>query len=140
MRKIVILDEEGLGGEELGFDALLAFGKVERHKNTRPEQRVERIMGCEIVLTNKVEITAEIMDACPEMRYIGVLSTRYNVVDVSAAKKRGIVVANIPAYSTYAVVQHSLALLLEICHHIGHHSESVHAGEWARNADWCYWD
>ena len=125
MRKIVILDEEGLGGEELGFDALLAFGKVERHKNTRPEQRVERIKGCEIVLTNKVEITAEIMDACPEMRYIGVLSTRYNVVDVSAAKKRGIVVANIPAYSTYAVVQHSLALLLEICNHVHLHNHCL---------------
>ena len=140
MRKIVILDEEGLGGEELGFDALLAFGKVERHKNTRPEQRVGHIEGCEIVLTNKVEITAEIMDACPEMRYIGVLSTRYNVVDVSAAKKRGIVVANIPAYSTYAVVQHSLALLLEICNHVHLHNQAVKAGRWENSPIYCFWE
>ncbi len=140
MRKIVILDEEGLGSEQLGFEALSELGQVERYRNTASSDIVARIGQNEIVLTNKAVIDEGVMDACPGIKYIGVLSTRYNVVDVQAATKRGIVVTNIPAYSTYAVVQHSLALLLEVCNHVHLHNQAVKEGKWENSPIYCFWE
>ena len=140
MKKIVVLDDEGLGSEPLGWEALAELGETERYRHTLPEQVIERIGENEIILTNKVVIDKAIMDACPGMKYIGVLSTRYNVVDIEAARERGIVVTNIPAYSTYAVVQHSMALLLEACNHVHLHNEAVKAGRWENSSKYCFWE
>ena len=100
----------------------------------------DRIGDAEIVVMNKTPISKATIDACPNIKLIAVLATGYNVVDYNYAKEKGIPVCNVPTYGTASVSQFSIALLLEICHHIGHHSESVHAGNWANNADWCYWD
>mgnify|MGYP002870117418 CR=1 FL=1 len=104
------------------------------------EATVERIGDAEVVFTNKTPITKKIIDACPGMKFISVLATGYNVVDYQYAKEKGIPVTNVPTYGTASVGQFAIALLLEICHHIGHHNESVHAGDWERSADFCYWD
>jgi len=101
---------------------------------------VERIGDAEIVLVNKTPMTAQTMDACPQLRYIGVLATGYNIVDTAYAKQKGIVVSNIPTYGTTAVAQFTMALLLEICHHVGHHSEAVHQGRWESAGHFCFWD
>lgn len=140
MRKIVVLDDEGLGSEPLGWEALAELGETRQYRQTPAEQIAERIGQSEIVLTNKAVIGKAVMDACPGMRYIGVLSTRYNVVDIEAARERGIAVTNIPAYSTYAVVQHSMALLLEVCNHVHLHNEAVKAGRWENSPKYCFWE
>jgi glycerate dehydrogenase len=101
---------------------------------------LERIGDAEIVFTNKTPLTAEIIAAAPAMKFIGVLATGYNVVDVAAAKAKGIVVSNIPTYGTTAVAQMAIALLLEVCHHVGAHSDAVHRGDWTNNKDWCFWN
>ena len=93
-----------------------------------------------MVLTNKTPISRRTIDACPSMRFIAMLATGYNVVDVAYAKEKGIPVSNVPVYGTQSVSQFAIALLLEICHHIGHHDETVKAGKWEHCADWCYWD
>ena len=90
--------------------------------------------------TNKTPLTREVLERCPNLRFIGVLATGYNVVDIKAARQRGIPVANIPTYGTDSVGQFAIALLLEICHHIGHHDQAVHQGKWESNPDWCFWD
>lgn len=105
-----------------------------------PPLIAERIGDAEIVVMNKTPISRATIDACPNIRLIAVLATGYNVVDYNYAREKGIPVVNVPAYGTASVSQYSIALLLEICHHIGHHSASVHAGNWASNPDWCYWD
>ena len=91
-------------------------------------------------MTNKTPISRETMEKCPNLRAIAVLATGYNVVDIACARERGIPVMNVPVYGTFSVSQFAIALLLEICHHIGHHSDTVHEGRWASNIDWCYWD
>ena len=103
------------------------------------EEIVSRAADAEIVFTNKTPLTAEILARLPKLKYIGVLATGYNVVDVAAAAKQGITVTNIPAYGTHSVAQMAIALLLELCHHIGLHNDAVHAGEWSNNVDWCFW-
>lgn len=140
MRKIIVLDDEGLGSEPLGWEALAELGETRQYRQTPRELVAGRIGESEIVLTNKAVIDRAIMDACPGMKYIGVLSTRYNVVDIEAAQERGIVVTNIPAYSTYAVVQHSIALLLEVCNHVHLHHEAVKAGRWENSPKYCFWE
>ena len=100
----------------------------------------ERISNAEIVITNKTPISRTTIDKCPNIRLIAVLATGYNVVDYNYAAEKGIPVVNVPTYGTASVSQFSIALLLEICHHIGHHDKTVHEGKWAENADWCYWD
>ncbi len=140
MRRIIVLDDEGMGNEPLGWEALAELGETRQYRQTPAEQVARRIGQSEIVLTNKAVIDRTVMDACPGMRYIGVLSTRYNVVDIEAAQERGIVVTNIPAYSTYAVVQHSMALLLEVCNHVHLHNEAVKAGRWENSPKYCFWE
>lgn len=139
--KIVVLDGYTLNPGDLSWAGLEALGELRVYDRT-PEQEVPaRIGDADIVYTNKTPITRMAMDACPNIKFIGVLATGYNIVDVGAAKEKGIVVTNIPTYGTAAVGQFAIGLLLEICHHIGHHSKAVIAdGRWTSNADWCFWD
>jgi glycerate dehydrogenase len=116
------------------------LGELVVYDRTPPEKIIERIGGAEAVITNKTPVSGETLEACKNIRYIGVLATGYNVVDYERAKAKGITVTNIPTYGTAAVGQFAIALLLEICHHIGHHDKTVHDGKWAASPDWCYWD
>ena len=138
--KIVILDGHVENPGDLSWEPLQQLGEVTVYDRTAPEDVVSRISDAPIVITNKTLITRSILAACPQIRYVGVLATGYNVVDIAAAKERGIVVTNVPAYSTKAVAQFTMALLLEICHHVGRHSDGVHAGKWSACQDFAYWD
>ncbi len=109
------------------------------YDRTKAEDVAERIGDADVVYTNKTPITKETLDACPNVKFIGVLATGYNIVDIAAAKEKGIPVSNIPTYGTAAVSQFAIGLLLELCHHIGEHSDAVKAGEWTSNPDWCFW-
>jgi len=124
----------------LSWDCLHRFGEVTVYDRTPEELVITRIGDADIILLNKVAITADILDACPSVKLICVLATGYNVVDCDAARQRGIPVCNVPAYGTDAVAQFTFALLLEICHQVGHHDRAVHAGRWADSPDFCFWD
>jgi glycerate dehydrogenase len=137
---IVVLDGYTLNPGDLSWDALKQIGSCTIHDRTPPEQVVERAHDAEVVLTNKALLPREAIAALPKLKYIGVLATGYNVVDVATAKERGIPVANIPDYGTHSVAQFTFALLLELAHHVGHHAQSVRDGRWVRSADFCYWD
>ena len=138
--KIVVLDGYTENPGDLSWEELAKLGELTVYDRTPVEEIVSRIGDAEIVITNKTPITRATMDACPNMRYIAVLATGYNVVDVNAAKEKGIPVSNVPTYGTAAVGQFAIAMLLEICHHVAHHSDTVYAGKWNACADWCYWD
>ena len=138
--KIVVLDGFTLNPGDLSWGGLEALGSVTVYDRTAKEDIVSRIGDADAILTNKTPISAETLSACPKVKYIGVLATGYNVVDTSAAKERGIPVCNIPTYGTAAVGQFAIAMLLEICHHVAHHSDAVHEGRWSSNVDWCFWD
>ncbi len=138
--KIVVLDGYTENPGDLSWSGLEALGELKVYDRTPEEEIVKRIGNAEIVITNKTPVSADTMEKCPSIRYIGVLATGYNVIDTDTAKAKGIVVSNIPTYGTDAVGQFAIALLLEICHHIGHHSEAVHKGRWENNKDWCFWD
>ena len=137
---IVVLDGYTLNPGDLSWDALQQLGSCIIHDRTPPEQVVERARNAEVVLTNKALLPRDAIAALPKLKYIGVLATGYNVVDIAAAKERGIPVANIPDYGTHSVAQFTFALLLELAHHVGHHAQSVSDGRWVRSADFCYWD
>lgn len=141
--KIVVLDGYTLNPGDLDWEGLKNLGEVtvyDRTSLTDVKETIDRIGNAEAVLTNKTPLPEKVFQECPNIKYVGVLATGYNVVDIEAAKKNGIFVTNIPTYGTDAVGQFAIALLLEICHHIGHHSKAVHEGEWERNPDWCFWD
>ena len=140
MAKIVILDGFVANPGDLSWEPLAELGELTVHEYTAPQDVVARIGDAPIILTNKTVISAEVMAACPKLRYIGVLATGYNVVDIAEAKKRGIVVTNVPAYSTPTVAQFTKALLLEIARHVGHHSRVVHEGKWSACRDFAFWD
>ena len=141
MSKIVVLDGWTENPGDLSWDCLKEFGEVTVYdRPADPAVTAERIGDADIVVINKTRITQEVLEACPSVRLIAVLATGYDVVDCACAKARGIPVVNVPAYGTAAVSQFSIALLLEICHHIGHHSETVFSGRWTNSPDWCYWD
>lgn len=137
--KIIVLDGFALNPGDISWKPLEELGSLTVYERAAPQQVVERIGDAPAILTNKTVISREVMDACPGLKYIGVLATGYNVVDLVAARKRGIIVTNIPGYSTQAVAQFVFALLLEVCCHVQNHSDSVHAGEWVRSKDFCYW-
>src|SRR3954452_18163186 len=137
--KIAVLDGYCLNPGDLSWDALRRLGDIEVFDRTPAEEVVARAAGAGVVFTNKTPLTAETLRQLPELRYIGVLATGYNVVDTEAARARGIVVANIPTYGTASVAQFVFALLLELCHNVGLHAAAVRAGEWSRNADWSFW-
>ena len=141
MLKIVVLDGYTENPGDLSWEGLAQFGQLQVYDRTGSEEEViERIGGAEVVFVNKVPISRRVLDACPNIRFISVLATGYNVIDVKAAAEKGIPVSNVPSYGTAAVAQFAMALLLEVCHHVAHHSEAVHQGRWASNPDWCFWD
>ena len=132
--KIVVLDGYTENPGDLSWDELGKLGDLtvyDRTSLTDENEAIARIGDAEVVFTNKTPITKKIIDACPNMKMISMLATGYNVVDYKYAKEKGIPVTNVPSYGTASVSQYSIALLLEICHHIGHHDASVHAGNWA---------
>ena len=138
--KIVILDGNAVNPGDLSWDFLQKFGTVTVYDRT-PEELISRHIGdAEIVLLNKAPITQAVLDACPNIRLICVLATGYNVVDMEATRAKGITVCNVPSYSTAAVAQFTFALILELCHQIGLHSQSVHGGVWTSCPDFCYWN
>jgi len=141
--KIVVLDGYTLNPGDLTWAPLEALGECtfyDRTSLTNMNEVIERISDAEIVFTNKTPMPQEVFEACKNIKYVGVLATGYNVVDVQTAKEMGVVVTNIPTYGTDAVGQFAIGLLLEICHHIGHHDTAVKDGRWENNADWCFWD
>ena len=141
--KIVVLDGYTENPGDLSWDALAQLGELTVYDRTDPRDEaliISRMAGAELVFTNKTPITRAAIDACPRLRFIGILATGYNVVDCAYAREKGIPVSNVPAYGTASVSQFSIALLLELCHHIGHHDRAVHEGRWERCADWCFWD
>lgn len=140
--KIVILDAYAANPGDLSWEPWEQLHDVEfvRFDRTEPRDTVSRCQGATMVLTNKVMITAEVMAQLPELQYIGVLATGYNVVDVAEASRRGICVTNIPAYSTKSVAQMVMAHLLNITHHVADHATAVRYGRWEKNQDFCFWD
>lgn len=141
--KIVILDGYAENPGDLSWEGFEKMGELTVYDRT-PREDVEEILrrigDAEIICTNKTLIGREVIERAPKLRYIGVLATGYNVVDVNAAAERGIPVTNIPSYGTAAVAQHVMALLLEICNRTGHHSQAVHEGRWQQSEDFCFWD
>lgn len=138
--KIVVLDGYTENPGDLSWDELKKLGDLVLYDRTPEDKIIERIKDANIVITNKTPISKTTLDICKHVKYIGVLATGYNVIDVVAAKEKLIPVCNIPTYGTNAVSQFAIALLLEICHNIGHHSQVVHSGKWATSPDWCFWD
>lgn len=138
--KIVVLDGYALNPGDLNWDFLRQFGEVDVYERTTDNQILNRIGDADIILLNKTPITAATLDACPSVKLICVLATGYNVVDCNAAAYRGIPVCNVPDYGTAAVAQFTFALLLELCHQVGHHALTVRQGKWCHSPDFCYWD
>ena len=137
---ITVLDGHTLNPGDLHWDELQSLGPCEIFDRTAPDQILARAANAEIILTNKVILSRETINALPKLRYLGVLATGYNVVDAIAARERGIPVTNIPGYSTRSVAQLTFALLLELTHHTGHHAQTVRDGRWSHSVDFCYWD
>lgn len=138
--KIIVLDGYAANPGDLLWDDLEALGDCKIYERTAPEEVVERATGAEVILINKVVITAEQMAALPDLKYIGITATGYNIVDVKAAKELGIIVTNIPAYATPSVGQMVFAHILNITNQVSHHSNEVHAGRWTNCKDFCFWD
>jgi len=138
--KIVVLDGYTENPGDLSWEKLEALGELTVYDRTPVDKVIERIGDAEIVYTNKTPITRETLDACPNIKFISVLATGYNVVDCAAAREKGIPVTNVPTYGTASVAQFAIALLLEVCHHVAHHDRAVHEGRWESNPDWCFWD
>lgn len=139
--KIVLLDGEALNPGDLSWKPLEALGDLTVYPRGTldPEEVIRRIGDAEIVLTNKTPVGRAVFERCPNMKLLCVVATGYNVVDTQAAKEHGIPVCNVPAYGTEMVAQFAIGLLLEICHHVQLHNESVHAGQWERCPNFCYW-
>ncbi len=140
MKNIVVLDGHTLNPGDLDWEALKALGKCEVFDRTPKDLIHSRAKYAEIVLTNKTPLSRDSLDELPRLKYIGVLATGYNVIDTEAARERGIIVTNVPTYGTRSVAQMTLALLLELTQHAGHHSRRVRHGSWSKSEDWCFWD
>lgn len=141
--KIVVLDGYTENPGDLSWDELKKYGELKVYDRTPVDDEQEiirRIGDAEVVYTNKTPISRQIIDASPNLRMISMLATGYNVVDYTYAKEKQIPVTNVPSYGTASVGQFAFALLLEICHHVGHHDKTVHEGKWEHCEDWCYWD
>ena len=141
--KIVVLDGHTENPGDLDWNGLKSLGELTVYDRTPlddEDEIVSRVGDCEIVLTNKTPLSRPVLDRCPQVRYIGLLATGYNVVDVDAARERGIPVCNVPGYGTSSVAQFAIALLLEICCRVGHHDQAVHQGRWSACPDYCFWD
>ena len=138
--KIIVLDGYGLNTVDLSWDAMSALGDLTVYDRTSPSELLARAEGAEVLITNKTLITADDMAALPALKYVGVLATGYNVVDIEAAKARGVVVTNIPAYSTASVAQMVFAHLLNITQRVGYYADENTKGRWSGSKDFCYWD
>ena len=141
--RITVLDGYTENPGDLSWAGLEALGELtvyDRTSLTDEEEIVSRIGNVEIIVTNKTPVSRAVLERCPGVRLIAVLATGYNVVDCACARERGIPVCNVPVYGTRSVSQFAIALLLEVCHHIGHHSRTVYDGKWQNHEDWCYWD
>ena len=138
--KIVVLDGFTLNPGDLSWDKLFDLGEVVLHDRTPADKIKERSLNADVLITNKTPLTEETINELPQLKYVGVLATGYNIVDTSAAKRRNIIVTNVPSYSTMSVAQLTFALLLELCHHVQKHSDSVMEGKWAESVDFCNWD
>ena len=138
--KIVVLDGYCLNPGDLSWEDMASLGDLRVYDRTSPAELLNRAEGAEVLITNKTLITGNDMEALPQLKYIGVLATGYNVVDVESAKEKGIVVTNIPAYSTNSVAQMVFAHLLNITQRVGHYACMNRQGKWSDNADFCYWD
>ncbi len=138
--KIIVLDGYTANPGDLSWQALEACGPCAVFDYTQPEELAARAQGADILITNKTILDSRTINALPDLRYIGVTATGYNVVDAAAAKARDVIVTNVPAYSKTAVAQGTFALLLELTNHAGHHSQTVLGGRWSKNRDFCYWD
>ncbi len=135
--KIVVLDGYTINSGDLSWEAVESLGQTTVYDRTPNDRVIERIGDCDVILTSKCKITAEVMDACPNIKFIGVLATGYDNIDVKAASERNIAVCNVPAYSTEAVAQHTFALLLELCNNAGLHNKIVQEGQWSACTDFC---
>ena len=140
--KITVLDGYTENPGDLSWDALKEFGelRVFDHTPTDPAETIRRIGDSDVIFPNKCRITKEVIDACPNLKYISVLATGYDGVDYEYAAEKGIPVSNVPAYGTASVAQFAIALLLEVCHHVQRHSDAVYEGRWQASKDWCFWD
>jgi len=137
---LVVLDGYTLNPGDLTWDELKALGSCEIYDRSSRDELLSRAAHAEILLTNKTELTREQFAQLPALKYIGILATGTNIVDLAAARERGIVVTNVPAYSTASVAQTTFGLLLELTQHVGYHAATVRNGNWSRNPDWCYWE
>lgn len=137
--KIVVLDGHTLNPGDLSWSGIEQHGELAVYDRTGSDQIMARLADGEIVFTNKTPLTREHFVANPQIRFVGVLATGYNVVDIGAAREHGIPVSNVPTYGTMAVAQFAMALLLELCHGAGRHADSVRAGDWSAGKDFCYW-
>lgn len=140
MKKIVVLDGYAANPGDISWEPWNALGEVIVYDRTAPAEVVVRAQGAEMVLTNKVILSAEVLAQLPALRYVGVLATGYNVVDLDAARNQDVIVTNIPAYSTASVAQMVFAHLLNITHHVADHAQSVADGGWQNSVDFCYWN
>ena len=141
--KIVILDGYVENPGDLSWEGFEKLGELtvyDRSPLDNDDELIRRIGEADALITNKTPVSRKVMEACKNIKYIGVLATGYNIVDYRAAREKGIPVSNIPTYGTDAVGQFAIGLLLEICHHIGHHDLAVKEGRWEKSADWCFWD
>ncbi|HSU55964.1 MAG TPA: D-2-hydroxyacid dehydrogenase [Candidatus Dormibacteraeota bacterium] len=138
--QIVVLDGFTLNPGDLSWEDLKSLGSCDIYDRTPPGEIIARSTNADLLLTNKAELKREHLEQLPQLKYIGILATGTNVVDLAAARERNITVTNVPAYSTKSVAQATIALLLELTNHVGHHSRTVHEGRWEKGPDWCYWD
>jgi len=138
--KIVILDGYTLNPGDLSWDALQQLGNVHIYDRTPQNQVVERAKDAEVVFSNKTPLGEDLLHQLPKLKFIGVLATGYNIINIQVAKQNGVVVSNVPGYGTPSVVQMTFALLLELCQHVQHHSNTVRNGKWSASKDFCYWD
>lgn len=138
--KIVILDGYSVNPGDLSWSEIENLGELTVYDRTSPDDVVARTVDADIVLTNKVVLSASVIEQLPKLKYIGVLATGFNVVDIEAARKRGIIVTNVPAYSTDSVVQMTFAHILNFTNRVAHYAQQNRDGKWSRNKDFCYWD
>lgn len=140
MSSIIVLDGHTLNPGDLSWEPWRVHGEVIVYERTAPQEIVQRCAGADIVLTNKVPLDAQTLEALPSLKYIGVTATGYNIIDTRAAERLGIVVTNVPSYGTTSVAQMTFALLLELTQHVQRHSDAVMEGKWSRSPDFCFWD
>ncbi|WP_214630671.1 D-2-hydroxyacid dehydrogenase [Paenibacillus agaridevorans] len=138
--KVVVLDGFTLNPGDLSWGQLEKLGELTVYERTPKDKIIERAQGARVLMTNKTSLNAEALNQLPDLKYIGVLATGYDVVDTISAAQKGIIVTNIPTYGTNSVAQFTIALMMELCHRIGHHEQSVRQGDWSRSKDWSYWN